>query len=112
MRSHSSPGKTVADRPGVDWRGLAGGLVAHASASPSARKRAIARRFMAPILPAAGRMGASPEVLMIRAFHFALVASLAVFLLTVDTAGQRAQSFPQPLPSFAEPAISPDGREL
>ena len=48
-----------------------------------------------------------------RAFQLALVASLSVLALTVDTSGQRPGESARPaLPSFAEPAISPDGREL
>src|SRR5688572_23223328 len=48
-----------------------------------------------------------------RSYELALVGLLSVVALSADIGGQRAADAPRPaLPSFAEPAISPDGREL
>ena len=50
---------------------------------------------------------------MIRRPELALIGLLSVGALSIDLGGQRAAQAPrQALPSFAEPAISPDGREL
>ncbi len=52
-------------------------------------------------------------MIRMRSYELVAVGLLSVVALSADIGGQRAADAPrQALPSFAEPAISPDGREL